>query len=213
MPSKLTIAVVESMPFAENSYIMGLADRDDAIVVDPGLEPDAIVDALATLKRKPAVLLNTHGHADHIAGNGALKQAYPAIPLIIGEGDAVMLTDANKNLSAGFGMPIVSPPADEMVRDGETRTWAGMTFRVHAIAGHSPGHVVFICDASRIVLGGDVLFAESIGRTDFPGGSFDQLMAGIHQHLFALPDDYVVYPGHGPEFTIGEAKTTNPFFA
>lgn len=212
MAEPLQIHTIISMPFDENTYVVWREGRSDALVIDPGLEPDLILDFLGERGLTPAAILNTHGHADHIGGNDALKQAFPAAPLLIGEGDARMLTDANANLSAPFGMPIVSPPADQTVREGDVLELAGVALEVLEIPGHSPGHVVFVHRATPVVVfGGDVLFRGSVGRTDFPGGSADQLFGGIRAKLFALPGDTVVYPGHGPVTTVGNEKRTNPF--
>src|SRR3989442_1601109 len=122
----LQVQTIVSMPFEENTYIVWLDGRTDALVIDPGLEPDLILETLNTHGLTPAAILNTHGHADHIAGNEAMKRAYPQAPLVIGEGDANMLTDAWANLSAMFGEPIVSPPADRTVAEGETVEYAGL---------------------------------------------------------------------------------------
>ena len=110
-------------------------------------------------------------------------------------------------------MPVVSPPADRLVAEGDALTVAGISLEVFEIPGHSPGHVVFLVrDADpMIVLGGDVLFAGSVGRTDFPGGSFEQLAGGIKAKLWPLPGETKVFPGHGPPTTVGEEKRTNPF--
>ncbi len=109
-------------------------------------------------------------------------------------------------------MPVVSPPADQLVVEGDALDLAGVPLEVREIPGHSPGHVVFIHRASPIlVFGGDVLFRGSVGRTDFPGGNAEQLFEGIRGKLFTLPDDTVVYPGHGPVTTTGFEKNTNPF--
>ena len=200
------------MPFQENTYIVWHDDRTDALVVDPGLEPDAILDFLDERKLQIAAILNTHGHADHIAGNETMKDRFPHAPLIIGVNEAALLTDADLNLSAPFGMAIVSPPADRLVREREVLDLAGIQLEVREIPGHSPGHVVFVVHEKPVlVLGGDVLFRGSIGRTDFPGGSFERLEAGIRTKLYTLPDDTVIYPGHGPTTTIGHEKRTNPF--
>jgi glyoxylase-like metal-dependent hydrolase (beta-lactamase superfamily II) len=126
------------------------------------------------------------------------------------------LSDPNLNMSAPFGMPIVSPPADRTVVEDEVLELAGFSLEVREIPGHSPGHVVFITpdpgDAKKnIVFGGDVLFRGSVGRCDFPGGNFLLLDRGIRKKLYTLPDDTVVYPGHGPVTTIGNEKRTNPF--
>jgi hydroxyacylglutathione hydrolase len=209
----LRIAVVESMPFAENTYIAWLAGRTDAIVIDPGFEPDAVQAALQSEGLSVAIILNTHGHVDHIAGNEALKAGFPDAPLVIGAGDAAMLTNPMLNLSGLSGIAITSPPADRLVREGDVVEAAGIQLEVLDIPGHSPGHVVFVFGEGPVVFGGDVLFAGSIGRTDFPGGSLEQLLSGIRAKLWPLPDDTAVYPGHGPATTIGVEKRTNPFLA
>src|SRR5438874_10804965 len=207
------IVVIESTPFAENTYIAWRPERTDAIVIDPGFEPDAVIDRMRADGLTPAVILNTHGHVDHIAGNVALKAAFPDALLVIGAGDAAMLTDPMLNLSGLAGAAITSPPADRTVREDDTIEAAGLRFEVLDIPGHSPGHVVFVVREGPTVFGGDVLFAGSIGRTDFPGGSLEQLLSGIRAKLWPLPDATAVYPGHGPATTIGVEKRTNPFLA
>jgi glyoxylase-like metal-dependent hydrolase (beta-lactamase superfamily II) len=212
MSQPLQIHTIVSLPFEENTYVVWRPDRSDALVIDPGLEPESIIEFLRERQLRPAAILNTHGHADHIGGNEALKAAYPDAPLVIGHAEAPLLTDADLNLSAPFGMPIVSPPADRLVREGEVLDLAGVRLEVLEVPGHSPGHVVFVHRAApAIVFGGDVLFRGSVGRTDFPGGSAARLFEGIRGKLFALPDDTVVYPGHGPVTTTGYEKRTNPF--
>jgi len=210
----LNIRLIVSRPFDQNTYIVWLEGRRDALVIDPGLDPEAILDCLGEEALTPAAILNTHGHADHIAGNDAMKKAHPDAPLLIGEGDAPMLADARLNLSAFFGTPLTSPPADRLLKDGERFEFAGIALEVRLIPGHSPGHVVFVHDGPPVrVFGGDVLFAGGIGRTDFPGGSHEQLLAGIRERLFTLPPGAEVYPGHGPDTTVGEESSSNPFLA
>jgi glyoxylase-like metal-dependent hydrolase (beta-lactamase superfamily II) len=210
----LQVRTVVSMPFDQNTYVVWLEGRSDALVVDPGLEPEQILELLEGHKLTPAALLCTHGHADHIGGNRVLKRAFPEAPLLIGKGDAVMLTDAEANLSAPFGMPLTSPPADRTVSEGDVLHLAGIDLEVLEIPGHSPGHVVFLHRHTPCqVFGGDVLFRGSIGRFDFPGGDGRRLLAGIRARLFTLPDDTVVYPGHGPVTTVGHERATNPFLA
>ncbi len=212
MTAPVKVRTVVSRPFEENTYLVWLPGRGDCVVFDPGLEPDLILDALRAEGLTVAAILNTHGHADHIGGNEAMKESFPDAPLLIGAGDAVMLVDANANLSAAFGLPIVSPPADRTVNEGDVVESAGLRFEVREIPGHSPGHVVFVLRGEpTVVFGGDVLFRGSIGRTDFPGGSMEQLLDGIRTKLYTLPDDTVVWSGHGPVTTVGHERRSNPF--
>ena len=199
------------MPFAENTYIVWLDGHPEALVIDPGLEPQLILDFLAARGLRAVAILNTHGHADHIAGNADLKAAFPDAPLIIGRADAPLLADPVLNVSREYGFDLVSPPADRLVAEGDILLFAGLTLDILDIPGHSPGHVVFVVRGEGVVIGGDVLFRGGIGRTDFPGGNFDQLATGIRTKLYPLPDETVVYPGHGPVTKIGYERRTNPF--
>lgn len=210
---QLQIHTIESQPFAENSYVVWRQGSTEAFVIDPGFEPELILEFLAERNLTLVAIVNTHGHVDHIAGNATIKETFPNAPILIGKGDAAMLTDAMRNLSGVFGDPIVSPPADRTLTEGETITVAGIPMEVREIPGHSPGHVVYVIHETKpvTVLGGDVLFRGSVGRTDFPGGSFAQLKAGIEAKLWPLPADTLVYPGHGPVTTVGHEKRTNDF--
>ncbi|MCA9121530.1 MAG: MBL fold metallo-hydrolase [Planctomycetaceae bacterium] len=210
---RLHLAVVVSQLFQENAYIAHLEGRSDCIVVDPGLDSRQIVQKLGEMGLEPAAILNTHGHADHIAGNAALKEAWPEAPLVIGTKDAVKLTNPIENLSRSYGIDLISPTADELVNEGDTFSAAGIELQVHETPGHSVGHVVFVWKGAApwVVFGGDVLFQGSVGRTDFPDGSFDQLASSIRGKLYTLPDDTLVLPGHGPTTTIGSERNHNPF--
>jgi hydroxyacylglutathione hydrolase len=209
----LQIASIVSMPFAENTYIAWREGRTDCVVVDPGLEPHKILRYLDEASLTPAALLITHGHADHIGGNAALKQRWPECPIVIGALDAEKLINPQLNLSAAFGFSITSPPADRTLQEGERFSSAGINFDVLEAPGHSVGHIVLLCKQTTPwqLFGGDVLFAGSVGRTDLPGCSFEVLQRAIHEKLFTLPDDTMVLPGHGPSTTIGREKQRNPF--
>jgi glyoxylase-like metal-dependent hydrolase (beta-lactamase superfamily II) len=211
--SDYVIEPVVSQPFGQNSYVAWLRGRDDALVVDPGFEPNLIADVLEREKKRVAVVLLTHGHADHIAGNRAMREYAPEAPILIGRNEAALLTDPKLNLSATYGLPLTSPPADRLLDDGERVELAGIAFVAREVPGHSPGSIVLIADEfdPPFAFVGDVLFAGSVGRTDFPGGSSDQLLRGIRAHLFTLPDSTLVLPGHGPATTIGAEKRSNPF--
>lgn len=214
MPEPLCeIATVVSQLFAENCYIVHRPGAAECVVFDAGLDPGEILRYLDQRGLVPAAILCTHGHMDHVAGNAALKERWPDCPIVIGHGDADKLTDPVGNLSADFGVPTVSPPADRTVREGETYEAAGLRWDVLETPGHSRGHVVFVDRQSspQRVYGGDVLFQGSIGRYDFPDASFEELRASIHDKLFALPDETIVLPGHGPPTTIGAERRNNPF--
>ncbi|MGV3607582.1 MAG: MBL fold metallo-hydrolase [Planctomycetaceae bacterium] len=209
----LQVSTVTSQLFAENAYIAHLEGETECVVFDPGADAHRILQVIDKLGLTVAAILNTHGHADHIAGNASIKHRFPKAPLIIGDGDAEKLEDAELNLSAPFGMPIQSPPADQTVKHGDQIQFAGIPLEIRETPGHSVGHVVFIYhhETTSIVFGGDVLFEGSVGRTDFPDGSSQQLLKSIREQLFTLPDNTIVLPGHGDPTTIGQEKLTNPF--
>ena len=204
---------IVSAGFEENTFVARREGRSDCLVVDPGVEAGKIVDYLEEKSLTPDAILITHGHADHIAGNGPLKQRWPGCRLVVGSGDEAKLTDPALNLSAAFGVPMVSPPADVIVHEGEVFSAAGFDLEVRAIPGHSQGHVIYLWRELQPMLAfvGDVIFSGSVGRTDFPDGDFDQLAAGIRAKLFTLPDDTMLLPGHGPATTVGKEKQSNPF--
>lgn len=213
MHDRLQIHTVVSLPFSQNTYIVHLNENSNCVVVDPGFDPQAIEDVLLQHQLTPRAILNTHGHVDHIAGNEWMKRCWPECPLVIGHLEAEKLTDPHANLSGQFGSGITSPPADQLVREGEPYEVAGLVLDVLEIPGHSKGHVVFVWKGGSpwVVFGGDVLFQGSVGRTDFPDGNMAQLTTAIRSKLFVLPEDTLVLPGHGEATTIGEEKRSNPF--
>ncbi len=209
----LLLTTIVSHLFEQNTYVAQLRDRTDCVIIDPGLEPDKIIHHLEKHKLTPAAILITHGHSDHIGGNAALKKHWPNCPLVISVDDAPKLTDPWLNLSASFGTPLVSPAADLTVKDGDTYEAAGFEFQVRTIPGHSVGHVVYLWEGEEpaVVFVGDVIFAGSIGRTDFPDGDNRKLVFGIRSKLFTLPDETILLPGHGEPTTVGQEKHHNPF--
>jgi glyoxylase-like metal-dependent hydrolase (beta-lactamase superfamily II) len=209
----LSLKVITSRMFAENCYLISPAEKHRCVIVDPGLDDQRIIDAMIQLRLNPEAILLTHGHADHIAGVESLKRCWPELPVIIGRDDAPKLLDPDLNLSSPFGFHVTSPPADQLVVEGDQLTFAGLEWEVLDTPGHSCGHVVYLYKGSSpwVVVGGDVLFQEGVGRTDFPDGDKQQLVQSIQDKLFTLPDDTVVLPGHGPTTTIGHEKQFNPF--
>jgi hydroxyacylglutathione hydrolase len=213
MESKISTHTVVSRLFAENCYIAHLASSSSCVVVDPGLEVERILEIITEQRLHLAAILLTHGHADHIAGVEPLKRCFLDCPIVIGELDADKLTDAELNLSANYGLGFTAPPADRLLKGGETLEYADLPLEVLNAPGHSRGHVVFVYKGEQpwVVFGGDVLFREGVGRTDFPDGDSAQLVESIQTQLFTLPDDTIVLSGHGPPTTIGHEKEFNPF--
>ena len=207
----MIIEALELGPLMTNCYVVGCPETLEAMIVDPGGNGEVIA-ALRRHDLKPVKLLNTHGHADHIAGNGRLKQRFPDARLCIHREDAPMLGDPQQNLSAPFGVSLTSPRADRLLEDGDAIDEAGLHFDVIHIPGHAPGHVVFVLPTEpALVFDGDVLFADSVGRTDLPRGSHEQLVTGIRQKLLTMPPDTRICPGHGPPTTVGRESRLNPY--
>jgi len=196
-----------------NCYIVGCEETREAAVIDPGGDALKILKFLERNNLKLTHIINTHGHIDHIGGNRALKDQTQA-ELIIHEEDASMLTSAGRNLSLFSGMVMSGPAADLTVKEGD-KIKVGNTVVLEVI--HTPGHtpggmsLKLEVDGKNILFVGDTLFNGSIGRTDFPGGSYRQLIESIQQKIMVFPDETEVYPGHGPGTTVGFERKSNPF--
>ncbi len=195
-------------PFEENVYLVWCTESLQALLIDPGGETERILDFAQREGLTIRYILNTHGHADHIAENAVAKKKTGA-ELLIHEDDHPMLARSEHNLSLYFEAPVVSPNADKFLRDGDTLVLGSLTFSVVHTPGHSPGSICLVCDG--LVIAGDTLFFRGIGRTDLPGGSMETLERSIREKLYTLPDETIVYSGHGPQTTIGEERRENPF--
>lgn len=207
--------------FQQHTRIVGCDKTKQAICIDPGDEAERIVETLERFGLNLQAIALTHAHLDHVGGVAALKKMKPAAKINLHRGDEFMYRELPEQ-PAWIGIPRsqwaalgfafeTPPPVDEYWTDGQTYDVGELQFKVLHCPGHTPGHVVLYEPNERKVFVGDVLFAGSIGRTDLPGGSTEQLLDSIKHKLLSLPDDVVVYSGHGPLTTIGEERLTNPF--
>jgi hydroxyacylglutathione hydrolase len=210
----LTIQTFTFNPFQENTYV--LSSQGEAFIIDPGnadkRETAALDHYIAAHQLTVKYLLNTHCHIDHVLGNYHVKEKYH-VPFYIHALDLPVLR-AVKAYAGNYGFPQYTEALpDAYLNEGDLLTLGDTTARVLFVPGHAPGHIAFYFEQEKKVFAGDVLFQQSIGRTDLPGGDFDTLLNSIQQKLFTLPDDVEVFPGHGPTTTVGEEKISNPFCA
>ncbi|KJR48542.1 Hydroxyacylglutathione hydrolase [Desulfosporosinus sp. I2] len=192
-----------------NCYLYACPETKKAVIIDPGADGNQIYRWVLEKGVKVDYILITHGHVDHIGAVDELRELLGNVLVGIHTGDAGMLTDGKKNLSSYFGPGLIQKKADILLQDGQELIIGNQRLKVISTPGHSPGGVCFLCTEG--LFSGDTLFAGSIGRTDFPGGSLDQLLAGVKQKLLVLPEETRVFPGHGEETSIGEEKRDNPF--
>ncbi len=211
----LTVQAFTFNPFEENTYVV-FDETREAAIIDPGCcdrEEEGLLRAYIEEEGLTIrLLLNTHGHIDHVLGNNFVKRTYK-VPFFIHPVELPVLKSV-KAYASNYGFPgFVEELPDGALAEGNAVVVGKTSLDVLFVPGHSPGHVAFYEPVQKILIGGDVLFYHSVGRTDLPGGNMETLLASIHQKLFTLPDDVVVYPGHGPTTTLGEEKVNNPFCA
>lgn len=199
-------------PFFTNCYVVWCDKHKEAIVIDPGfLRKDEAAKVLAIFKENELevkFIVDTHGHPDHTFGNGVVKDATGA-SIIIHNLDSDMLGESGRRLQAYFGFNVASPIADSILKEGDVVEFGSFSLRVLHTPGHSPGSISLI--GADCVFTGDTLFAGSIGRVDLPGGSGKEIVKSLQEKLAVLPDRFLIYPGHGPQSTIGKEKMYNPF--
>jgi len=200
-------------PYQENTYIV-YDDEGITAIIDPGMygaaEENAVKTFIESHNLQPQLVLNTHCHVDHVLGNRYIYETYGLLPQFH-EGELPLLVEV-QNYAPQMGIRYdVSPIAETFLPASGSVNFGPNKLTLIFAPGHSPAHLCFYNAENGFLIGGDVLFRNSIGRTDLPGGNHQQLITSITQHLYTLPDETVVYPGHGPQTTIGHEKQTNPF--
>lgn len=200
-------------PFAENMYLL-FDESKEGIIIDPGCydkdEEKELKEYISEQNIKIKTLVNTHGHIDHVLGNNFVFQQW-GVPFVMSKEDLPTYKAVSAYASNyGFENYTEVEPTS-FIGEGDRLEFGNNYLDVVFVPGHSVGHIAFISQEQKFVIGGDVLFNGSVGRTDLPGGDMDTLIESIHQKLFVLDDDFVVYCGHGPETTIGKEKVSNPF--
>lgn len=210
----LTVKTFVFNPFQENTFVIH-NEQGICAIIDPGCyethEKKAISQYITNNNLKPVYLLNTHCHIDHVLGNAFIADTYN-LKLAIHKADIPTL----QGLSAyahlfGIQGNMQSPEPELFLEEGQQLKIGSDLLDIIFVPGHAPGHVAFICHKQKFIINGDVLFKESIGRTDLPGGDYNTLINSIKTKMFVLPDDFTVYCGHGPQTTIGWEKKYNPF--
>jgi glyoxylase-like metal-dependent hydrolase (beta-lactamase superfamily II) len=202
----LTVGLLEV-----NCYILGDEETKEAVVIDPGGDEDKILEALKYAELNLKYIIDTHGHFDHVDANQPLKEATGA-KIAIHEADAQMLSQPSAEAMFFTGNRARVSQADLLLKEDDLISFGPYRLKVLYTPGHTPGSISLVLEGFPYVYVGDLLFAGSIGRTDFPGGSFDNLIQAVRTKIFPLGDQYAVYPGHGPVTTVGQERKYNPFF-
>jgi glyoxylase-like metal-dependent hydrolase (beta-lactamase superfamily II) len=195
-------------PFDTNCYIVGSESNREGMIVDPGDKAKEILKKVEDLQLDIKLIALTHGHIDHIGALKKIKEATGAEVAV--HGDDAKSIGRKQPLSMIFGLFYPTPPPpDRVLKDGDSIEVGGLHFAVLHTPGHTPGGICLLGEG--VVFSGDTLFNHSVGRTDLPGGSYDKLMGSIQTKLMTLPDETIVYPGHGPGTTIGAERKGNPY--
>ncbi|HEX6940102.1 MAG TPA: MBL fold metallo-hydrolase [Longimicrobiales bacterium] len=207
---RLVVQVFPGPGFGENAYLAWAQGQNRAVAIDPGAGVDALAAAVGEAQLVLEAVLLTHAHIDHIEGIAELVRRTDA-PVYL-HPDARPWYDRAADQAAMFGVRVATPPPPtHALAHGQRLELGGARFEVRAAPGHASGHVVLYVAEAGVAFVGDVVFRGSIGRTDLPGGDFQQLMRSIREQILTLPDETVLYPGHGPETTVGHERVANPF--
>lgn len=205
----MLLEILEVGPFAANCYLVGCPKSKEAVIIDPGAEGMRIIRRVQELGLKIKYIINTHGHIDHIGANAEVRDAFGA-PLLVHAADAPLLSSPQAGMALFMNKGRQTPP-DSTIREGDILEAGTLRIKVLETPGHTPGGISL--DINGVLFTGDTLFAGSIGRTDFPGGSYRQLIDSIMRKLMVYPDDTPVFPGHGPSTSIGDERLYNPFLS
>ncbi len=206
----MIVRKITNGPFQQNCYLIGDTETKTGMIIDPGSEPEKISSEIFHLGLSVRDVFNTHGHIDHIGAVESLRRSL-GILFHLHPNDEPLVQKADQ-YAAMFSLPFDAIPAiDRYLQDQDVFMIGNLKMKVIHIPGHTPGCCGFYFSGGNAVFSGDTLFRESIGRTDLPGGNHEMILKSIREKLFALPGETVVYPGHGPETTIGHEKNNNPF--
>ncbi len=205
--SKMMMSSLQVGALGTNCYLVRNTETNELLIIDPGAQADRVSRAIEKTGCVPKAILLTHGHFDHIGAVEGLRYIYRISAYILEE-EADLAADSHVNLSNSFGISM-RLEADETLKDGQILELAGFRIKVLHTPGHTKGSASFYFEEEGKIFSGDTLFNQSVGRTDFPTGSMSELVRGIHEKLFTLPDETIVYPGHGEETTVGFEKQYN----
>ncbi len=209
----IKVAIVPVTPYQQNCSVIKCEATGKGALVDPGGDIEKVLDAVEQMDITLEKILLTHGHMDHCAASGVLREQL-GIPIEGPEREDDFWIQKLPESCQMMGVPPVDPfEPDRWLEEGDTVTVGELTFHVFHCPGHTPGHVVFLYPEQKVAWVGDVLFQGSIGRTDFPRGNHEQLISSIREKLFPLGDDITFIPGHGPTSTFGRERASNPFVA
>ncbi|MDR4504426.1 MAG: MBL fold metallo-hydrolase [Candidatus Scalindua sp.] len=204
----MIIKTVVVGPLEVNCYIIGCEESMEAAIIDPGGDADEIIKTIQSEGLKPEFIINTHAHFDHVGAVRAIQEHFK-IDFLLHKDDLFLIENLDQQvMQFGFDR-VAKPDVNKFIKNGDNISLGKMTIKAIHTPGHTPGGVCYYVDNNVFV--GDTLFAGSIGRTDFPGSSYEQLIQSIKENLFPLGDSVVVYTGHGPSTSIGNEKTHNPF--